>query len=64
MKISAKNNLIFLSVIVFINSVTIYGLKLNTKIFAEKNPNLIDSKHGIRMGQISPECDDAKVSYF
>ncbi|XP_027201272.2 uncharacterized protein LOC113795277 isoform X1 [Dermatophagoides pteronyssinus] len=60
MKISAKNNLIFLSVIIFINSVTIYGLKLNTKIFAEKNPNLIDSKHGIRMGEISPECDDAK----
>ena len=33
----------------------------NTEKFLKNNPNITDEKHGIRMGQVLPECDDAKV---
>lgn len=29
--------------------------------YKPKNADLYDSKHGIKMGVASPECDDAKV---
>lgn len=31
--------------------------------YKPKNADLYDSKHGIKMGVASPECDDAKVAY-
>lgn len=30
--------------------------------YKPKNADLYDSKHGIKMGVASPECDDAKVT--
>ena len=36
----------------------------NTLKFAEKNQDMKDDKHGLKMGIVFPGCDDAEVRYF
>ncbi|OTF71625.1 hypothetical protein BLA29_014328, partial [Euroglyphus maynei] len=51
----------FLIIVVLTTTTTVIdGLKSNTEEFMEKNPDIIDDKHGVRMGKILPECDDGK----
>ncbi|KAH9493344.1 hypothetical protein DERF_014096 [Dermatophagoides farinae] len=57
------NNLIIILVMIFsFKFFSIQSIPVsNTEKFLKNNPNITDEKHGIRMGQVLPECDDAKT---